>query len=224
MTQPFPFHPYTGLQAIGWCKRGPIWPVMGGAPGDDDPADPANPPVADPPVDPAPAPELGDAGKKALTEERTARKAAEKLAADQAARLREFEDRDKTEAEKLAAKAEASDKIAAKATARAVRAEVKAAAEGFADPADAAAFLDLSKYADAEGEIDSEAIAADVATLLAAKPHLAKGDGRRSPAPDPSQGPRGGGPDVDSRIAEARKAGDFKLVIALENQKLTKTT
>src|SRR5690242_5918161 len=41
---------------------------------------------------------LGEAGKKALADERAARKAAEKLAAEQAAKLKEFEDRDKTEA------------------------------------------------------------------------------------------------------------------------------
>lgn len=26
-----PIHPYTGLQAIGWSKRGPIWPIVGGS-------------------------------------------------------------------------------------------------------------------------------------------------------------------------------------------------
>lgn len=47
-------------------------------------------------------PELGDAGKKALQEERAkARKAAKELSELQA-RLKEFEDRDKTELQKLA--------------------------------------------------------------------------------------------------------------------------
>ena len=29
-----PIHPLTGVQAIGFTRRGPIWPVMGGAPDD----------------------------------------------------------------------------------------------------------------------------------------------------------------------------------------------
>jgi hypothetical protein len=34
-----PVHPVTGLTAIGIGKRGPIWPVMGGAPDDDEGTD-----------------------------------------------------------------------------------------------------------------------------------------------------------------------------------------
>jgi len=42
------------------------------------------------------------------------------------------------------------------------------------------------------------------------------------PAPDPSQGSRGGiGIDLDARIAEAQKAGDWRRVISLQNEKLT---
>jgi len=48
-----------------------------------------------------PTPDLGDAGKKALTEERTARKAAEKERDAHAAKLKEFDDRDKTESQRL---------------------------------------------------------------------------------------------------------------------------
>ena len=44
---------------------------------------------------------LGEAGKKALDAERSARKAAEKAANDALARVKEFEDRDKTETQKL---------------------------------------------------------------------------------------------------------------------------
>lgn len=44
-----PFHPVTGVQAIGFTSRGPVWPVMGGAP---DPVDPPNDPPTDPPNDP----------------------------------------------------------------------------------------------------------------------------------------------------------------------------
>ena len=46
-------------------------------------------------------PDLGDAGKKAISEERAARKSAEKAQADLAARLKQFEDRDKTDTQRL---------------------------------------------------------------------------------------------------------------------------
>lgn len=41
-----------------------------------------------------------------------------------------------------------------------------------------------------------------------------------TPKPDPTQGARGGGIDIDAQIAEAQKAGDFRKVISLQNQKL----
>lgn len=79
---------------------------------------------------------------------------------------------------------------------RAVKAEVKALASAdFADPEDAAAFLDLSTYVDDSGEIDSKAIQTDLTDLLKRKPHLGKPteQGRRAPAPDRSQGSSGNG-------------------------------
>jgi hypothetical protein len=158
---------------------------------DEPPADPPADPPANPPADPPN--DLGDAGKKALQEERAARKAAEKLAAEQAAKLKEFEDRDKTEAEKLAAKAEAAEKKATEATARAVKAEVKALADSFADRDDAVLNLgDLGQYVK-DGEIDTDAITEALGKVLERKPHLAKpaAPPPRNPAPDPSQG-RGG--------------------------------
>lgn len=47
------------------------------------------------------ATELGDGGVAALKAERTARKAAEKAAGDFAAKVKEFEDRDKSDGERL---------------------------------------------------------------------------------------------------------------------------
>lgn len=53
-TTDLPIHPRTGLRAIGFSKRGPIWPQMGGAPDPEDPpADPA-PEGASQDTDPAP--------------------------------------------------------------------------------------------------------------------------------------------------------------------------
>ena len=70
--------------------------------------------------------DLGDAGKKALDAERRDKRAAEKRAADLEARLKEFEDRDKTESTKALERAEAAEKAAAAAEARALRLEIAA--------------------------------------------------------------------------------------------------
>ncbi|MEU1919352.1 hypothetical protein ABZ742_04165 [Streptomyces albogriseolus] len=76
---------------------------------------------------------LSDAGKKALTEERKARAAAERQARsaqkqldELGKRLQEFEDRDKTEAQKLAERATAAEKQAADAQAELMRYRVAA--------------------------------------------------------------------------------------------------
>lgn len=140
--------------------------------------------------------DLGDAGKKALTEERAARKAAER----EAAKLRRAEEdrqlADKSEVEQVKTRLEAAEKKAADAAARAVKAEIKAAAGDWADPGDAPRFLDdLSKYINDDGDIDDEQIAADLAAVLEAKPHLkkvAEPPKPKAPKPDPSQGSRGG--------------------------------
>lgn len=58
----FPTHPITGLQALGFTKRGnPIWPVMGGSqphgdPGTPPAGDPAPAPTPDPAAQPTPTP------------------------------------------------------------------------------------------------------------------------------------------------------------------------
>lgn len=69
---------------------------------------------------------LGDAGKKALDQERkNARQAARERDA-LAARLKEFEDRDKSEAQKLIERAEAAERRTVELETRALRAEVAA--------------------------------------------------------------------------------------------------
>jgi DNA-directed RNA polymerase specialized sigma54-like protein len=67
---------------------------------------------------------LGDPGKRALDAERKARKAAEKAAADAAAKVKEYEDAQKSEAERLAAKVAELESRAAKAEAAALRASI----------------------------------------------------------------------------------------------------
>lgn len=74
---------------------------------------------------------LGEGGQKALAAERKARSAAEKTATaaqkkadDLAKRLQAFEDRDKTEAQRLAERAQTAESEATKAQARLLRYEV----------------------------------------------------------------------------------------------------
>jgi hypothetical protein len=64
-----------------------------------------------------------------------------------------------------------------------------------------------------------EEFAAAADKLLAAFPVAPAGP--RNPAPDPSQGARGGAPgmDLDARIAAAQQAGDWPAVIALKREK-----
>jgi len=185
----------------------------------DDP-EPADPPTPEPTAEPdAPEPDpdgadsLGDKGKQALdrmkaekAEAKRAAAAEKKRADDLARKVAEFEDRDKTELDKATDKAQRLTEQAARATKRAVLAEVKAAAAAFADPEDAAAFLDLASYASEDGEIDTDTIAADLEALLERKPHLrrpaAAAPKKPAPKPDPGQGPRPDSPPTDFRSAD----------------------
>ncbi|MFJ8208103.1 hypothetical protein [Streptomyces sp. NPDC096033] len=162
--------------------------------------------------DPEGADQLGDKGKQALERMKTERAAAKKAAATEkrradelARKVAEFEDRDKSDLDKATAKAERLAEQVAKATRRAVLAEVKAAAGQFADPDDAAAFLDTSTYVSDDGEIDTDAITADLEALLDRKPHLrrpaAEPAKRPAPKPDPGQGARREEPPADFRTA-----------------------
>lgn len=67
---------------------------------------------------------LGDAGKKALEAERRTAKAATRERDALATRLKEFEDRDKSELERAAERIEAAEKRATDLEARALRLEV----------------------------------------------------------------------------------------------------
>ncbi|MEU4169447.1 hypothetical protein AB0F46_21550 [Streptomyces sp. NPDC026665] len=171
----------------------------------DPPADPAADPAPDPGADPAPDPDpadpegaeqLGDAGKKALEAMKAERASAKRAAAaekkradDLAARVAEFEDRDKSELEKATAKADRLEATVAKAQARAVQAEVKALASGFADTDDAVIHLQskMAGYATADGDVDTETIKADLAEILERKPHLRKQAAPADPPADPSK-------------------------------------
>lgn len=184
------------LTRAGWFRldrHDDPTPPGGGAPDPNTGGDPAT--GGDPTGEAA----LGDAGKRALDAERAAKKqaladaAAAKARAEAAeAKVKEFEDAGRSELERAQNAAADAAKRAEAATARAVQAEVKSLAAEFADPGDAAAFLDLTQYAGADGGIDTAKIEADLAALLERKPHLRKATGPQPPRADPGQGARGG--------------------------------
>jgi len=79
--------------------------------------------------EPQPSPEatpdtLGDAGKRAIDAERKARKAAEKAATEALAKVQQYEDAQKSEGEKLAARLKEAEERAAKAESLAARAQI----------------------------------------------------------------------------------------------------
>lgn len=135
--------------------------------------------------------ELGDKGKQALDRMK------EKLRAERAARLaaetalRESKPAD--DADRIAREAEA--RATAKANARILSAEIRAAATGkLSDPADALTFIDTTQFdVGDDGSVDQDDIAEAIADLLAKKPYLAAQGGPKTLKPDLSQGAVGRG-------------------------------
>ena len=101
-----PIHPVTGVRAIGFTRRGPVWPVLGGA------EDAGHPSAGDsaagdgsgetPPTDPKPTETVEFWKQKAREQEKRA-----KDNASAAKRLAEIEDAQKSETQR------AADKVAA---------------------------------------------------------------------------------------------------------------
>jgi hypothetical protein len=207
----------------------PTEPITDPAAGNPQPV-PAAPPGPQPPAEPATPPEggdgdaqLGPAGEKALAEWKKRAKEAEQVSKDQAARLKTFEDAQKTEAERQADALKAAETRAETATRLAVSSKVEALAAGrFQDPQDAVDALSGGSYVSEDGAVDAAAIQAALDDLLTRKPHWAAGEpGPRTPRPDPAQGARPGTPpNLSQRIAEAEQAGDTKLALALKTQQL----
>lgn len=139
------------------------------------------------------ADKLGDAGKKALDTMKAKLKAERQKRIAAEGRVHELENGDDDEDAKTRRQAE-SDALA-KANARIVKAEVRAAAAGkLADPADALNFIDLTEFEVGEdGDVDQDDIAEAIDDLLRRKPYLAAQGGTKSPKPDRSQGAKGKG-------------------------------
>lgn len=122
---------------------------------------------------------LGDAGKKALdsmkarwkAERDNRRKLEEELES-----LRTPKPTDNTDQPDAAEiKRQATRDANAKANARIIRSEIKAAAAGkLADPSDALAYLDPTAFElDANGDVDAEELSDAISELLTRKPYLA---------------------------------------------------
>jgi hypothetical protein len=127
---------------------------------------------------------LGDAGKRALDSmkskwkaERTQRQALERQIAEATATPAEGSETPDLDAIKRQAASEAT----AKANARILRSEIKAAAAGkFADVSDAILNIDLTAFeVDENGDVDADEIAAEIQAVLTRKPHLAAATAKR---------------------------------------------
>lgn len=166
---------------------------------------------------------LGDKGKQALDRMKAERN---QYKADMAMLRAEF-DAFKAKAEgreaEHAAALEAQrvkDEALAAANRRILQAEVRAAAAGkLSDPADALRFIDLSSFeVGDDGATDAAAIAGAVEDLVKSKPYLAAAQQRRFEG-GADGGVRNGQPaDLQTLIAEATKAGNHVLAIALKRQ------
>lgn len=150
--------------------------------------------------------DLGDAGKAAIDKERKSARDAKKalkpwqtigtefnLSPDQVRDALSKLNAGDDEAALRKIQADADKAANTKANVRIVRAEVRVlAADTFADAGDAVLNLadKIGEYeVDDDGNVDADAIKADLEAVLKQKPHLAK-NGKR-PAPDPSQGSKG---------------------------------
>lgn len=128
-------------------------------------------------ADPEGADKLGDPGKRALASMKGKWRAERERARDLERKLAEKDGADESETVRRKAEADAN----AKANARILRAEVKAAAAGkLADPADAYKFLDLDQFeVDDDGNVDSEEVADAIDDLIKSKPYLAAATAKR---------------------------------------------
>lgn len=81
--------------------------------------------------------------------------------------------------------------------------------------------LDSISFRDQVDAIDGDDFETQLVALIQAEADRA-GTKPRTPAPDPTQGARGGtaAPDLDAQIKEAQSKGDYKAVIRLNGQKM----
>lgn len=134
--------------------------------------------------------------RKANSEAANLRKRLKELE-PKAAELQRIKDAEKTESERLNDQLQRANDQIAKTRQKLAKARVQALAgtsaddrPAFTDPEDAVGALDLDSYISEDGDIDEDAIEADLQALLERKPHWAKSqpqEGPRRPAPDRTQ-------------------------------------
>ncbi len=185
-----PTHPSTGLTALAVLPSGRVvWPVLGGSEENATEEEPPEEGAEGPGEDPEGEEEEGDAegdkplgpaGEKALKAEKERRRAEAKRRRELEAELARLKGGGE-QGDPDAIRREAAEAATAKANARIVRAEVRAAAAGkLADPKDALKFLDLDQFeVDEDGEIDTDEIADAITDLITNKPYLAAQSGKR---------------------------------------------
>lgn len=130
-------------------------------------------------ANPEGADQLGDAGKKALDSMKSKWREERDKRRDLESRIAALEtpqgtgDTDEPTADQI--RSQAAREANTKANARILKSEIKAAAAGkFADPSDAALYLDPATFeVDENGDVDTDEINDAIEELLARKPHLA---------------------------------------------------
>jgi len=191
-----PVHPFTGLTALAVIGGRPVWPVLGGAPDEEDThedkdedgpdedaeqesADTEGTSGGDSDEDEEDAP-LGPKGVKALAAEKERRRAEAKLRRELEAELAELKAGGKKD-DPETIRREATQAATAKANTRLLRAEVRAVAAGkLSDPKDALKFLDLDQFeVDEDGDVDTQEITDAIDDLLSSKPYLAAATAKR---------------------------------------------
>lgn len=161
---------------------------------------------------------LGPRGEKALQAEKEKRRKAAQELRDAKAEIERLRNGGDEAAQKAA---EVEKAAIAKANTKILRAEVKAAAAGkLANPALAVKLLDLSKFeVDDDGEVDQTELAEAIDELLRDEPYLAADKPKRFQG-GADQGARKKVPakTIKDEIAEAEKAGDWKLARQLKTR------
>jgi chromosome segregation ATPase len=153
-----------------------------------------------------------DAVSKAIKAEREAAKEARRKAEELEARIKEYEDREKTEQQKLEEAAAASKEEAERykqkihdLEVRQLRTEVALAKSLPPNLAER-----LRGETKEEVEADAEALLKDLGTVPGGTPPPGDGGARTPVQPK----------DLDDQIREAEQAGDVRTAISLKNQKL----
>jgi hypothetical protein len=153
-------------------------------------------------------PDLGDSGKKAIDAMKRERNAALKQLNELRTKVKEFEDKDKTEAQRLS---EAADDAKSRAaTAETNHRKLVTAMERAPEGATLAQIRAVAKRLTGDTDEDMEADADDLYALLAPKSSESDADNAKAPAGKPKVRLRGGGdPDNEPEEMDPRKLADL---------------